>query len=78
MHHKKQQHSKNIPLCLEAINGTCRFGSNNCWFDHNQTEIRNQNKILTMSNDENQDIMQKILDMMENCTTRIVQIENII
>ena len=74
MNHKKQDHRKNIPLCIKANNGNCRFGPTNCWFDHSQIEIKD--KTQNMSNNENEEMIQKIFDMMEKFTVRIVQIEN--
>ena len=40
--HRKQEHTNIVPPCKNERNGTCRFGSLNCWFNH--TYLQNSNK----------------------------------
>jgi hypothetical protein len=40
--HRKQEHTNSVPPCRNERNGTCRFGSLNCWFNH--TNLENSNK----------------------------------
>ena len=63
MTHKKQSHIKSISVCREALNGTCRFGKINCWYNHENVN-------------ENEEVFVKLFDMMEKFTQRIVKIKN--
>ena len=78
MHHRKKQHAQNVPLCKNALKGTCHFGVKNCWFNHNENESMNENGSKENSNDMNQEVIGKLFEMMEKFTHRIVQIENVI
>ena len=77
MHHKKNDHSKNIPICREALNGTCRFGKMNCWYNHeNENVTENGNENVNENGNGNEEVFDKLFDMMEKFTQRIVNIEN--
>ena len=80
MHHRRKEHAKNVPFCKNALKGTCHFGVNNCWFNHDENEISNQNQNQSRENqnDMNQEVIGKLFEMMEKFTQRIVQIENVI
>jgi hypothetical protein len=39
MNHRKDEHSRNVTICRNAINGTCHFGMGRCWFKHNEMEM---------------------------------------
>ena len=67
MLHKKKDHSESIPICREALNGTCKFGKINCWYNH---ENENEKSNCT------EEVFDKLFDMIEKFTQRIVQIEN--
>ena len=41
MHHRKKEHSQNVPQCKNESSGTCHFGMMNCWFNHCENEERN-------------------------------------
>ena len=73
MHHRKQQHTKNVPLCLDSVNGACRFGRENCWFNHNEMEKNTRNENIEHSIYQNQGLIQKLFEMMEKFTQHIVQ-----
>ena len=73
MHHRKQQHTKNVPLCLDSVNGACRFGRENCWFHHNEMEKNTRNENIEHSIYQNQGLIQKLFEMMEKFTQHIVQ-----
>ena len=34
MLHKKHEHTENVPVCLNFINGDCERGDTGCWFIH--------------------------------------------
>ena len=67
--HKKKQHRENVPMCREEIEN-CHFGEK-CWFLHisNGNEMENQNG-------KNQDYLEKLFDMVEKFTNRIIVLEN--
>lgn len=76
MHHRKLEHAQSVPHCKKANSGTCWFGARNCWFLHEaDTSIQNGNKENLNGNNYNEEVIQKIFDMMETFTTRIVQLE---
>ena len=68
MTHKKKQHTESVPRCREEIN--CRFGEK-CWFLHFNSENLN-----VYENGKNQDYLEKLFDMVEKFTNRIIQLEN--
>ena len=76
MNHRKDEHSRNVTICRNAINGTCHFGMGRCWFKHNEMEISNGNGSIENLNDQNQEVIDKFLGMVENFTQRLVQLEN--
>ena len=52
----------------ECKNKECRFGEQSCWYHH-------ANKV-NLEKKDNQEITEKIFNMMETFTNRIVNIEN--
>ena len=70
MHHRKAEHSETVPKCRND-QGSCQFGITKCWFKHEEqhddTENHNENK---------QDVIDKLFNIVEQCTERIVQLEN--
>ena len=69
MKHRKKEHSSKIKLCVNFLNGECPY-NRNCWYKHE--EIKDQ----TDDQNGNQELFNKIFDMMEKFTHRIVTIEN--
>ena len=59
-----------VPPCKNAIEGSCWYGSDKCWFKHTETET--EPNIIN----KNQGITEKIFKMMETFTQRIMQLEN--
>ena len=83
MHHRKKEHAQILAFCKNDLKGTCHFGVNNCWFNHNENENGNKNENGNRnrennSNDMNPEVIGKLFEMMEKFTQRIVQIENVI
>ena len=72
MHHRKQEHNKNVPICKNELNGTCQI--QNCWYNHSEIKMSDENN-EDLSN-QNQEIITKLFEMMETFTQRLVQIEN--
>ena len=77
MKHRKEKHIEMIPICRDADNGTCQFGKENCWFNHNDIETSKENENFENTHKINQEVIDKIFDMMEKCTQRIMEIEKI-
>ena len=72
-HHKKQEHIMSVPLCRNDSKNTCWYGDDKCWFQHLEiaTGYNQQNLI-----NQNQEMTEKVFDMMETFTQRIIQLEN--
>ena len=84
MNHRKAKHSENVSICKNEITGSCQYGSQNCWFNHNGiqnnegailNENRNENGNY-MENSQNNELMQKLVEMVEKYTQRIISLEN--
>jgi hypothetical protein len=76
MKHQKIDHEDTVNTCNHALKGTCHFGSENCWFRHEEQVITNGDKKNMNNVENNQEVIEKIFDMMEKFTDRIVHIEN--
>ena len=80
MNHRKAKHSENIPSCKNEITGSCQYGSQKCWFNHDKIQTNeNANSIENMNNLENgqqYEMMQKLVEMVEKYTQRIIYLEN--
>ena len=78
MSHRKKEHKEKVPNCKNGNNGGCHFGHGKCWFIHNDIQndniedsSENKNK-----NEDRNDIMQKLVEMFERQTERIILLEN--
>ena len=67
MKHRKQEHKEKVKKCIKSISGECYYNIN-CWYEHDENETVNQN--------QNQELFNKIFDIMEKFTHCIVNIEN--
>ena len=74
MHHKKPKHRNYIPYCSNHLQGTCWFDETKCWFSHDNTNVSDKSE-NDNGKTENKEIMEKIFNMMENFTKRIMKIE---
>ena len=50
---------------------TCSYGADKCWFHHNETEDQEKYE----NQNQNQEITEKLFNMMEKFTERIMKIE---
>ena len=75
MHHRKNAHPEIVPECKDSY-GTCKIGVTKCWFIHNDREMDNGNYIIENTHDKNQEMIEKLFDMVEKFTERIVHLEN--
>jgi hypothetical protein len=78
MLHRKNKHTETVRACSHAMNGSCHFGSNKCWFLHEDLSTINTNEKSEKLDKSDKEVMEKMFDMMEKFSERIVQLENII
>ena len=69
MHHRKKEHSETVSKCRDDY-GTCQFGSTKCWFKHDEHQA------INTENHNEKDVIDKLFNIVEQCTERIVQLEN--
>ena len=67
MKHRKPEHKEKVKKCIKSISGECYYNIN-CQCKHDENETVNQN--------QNKELFNKIFDIMEKFTHRIVNIEN--
>jgi hypothetical protein len=71
MKHRKLDHRPSVTKCRHALYGACMFGDDRCWFVH---ETETNDKMIQ----NNQEVFEKLFQMMEKMTERIVQMESVI
>jgi hypothetical protein len=71
MKHRKSKHNSDIEKCSYASGGVCKFGADKCWYSHNNNE-----NYAYQDKSNNQEIFDKLFQMMEKMTDRILYIEN--
>lgn len=72
MEHRKDEHASNVADCMDNKHGHCRFGSEKCWYKH---ENENKNIKNDIRVDENSDIIQRLFKMMETFAERMALVE---
>ena len=78
MQHRKREHLKEIQYCRDQY-GNCKFGKLKCWFRHPEIEFNDENSENVENrnqNNGNQNIIEKLFDMVEKFTSRITELEN--
>ena len=76
--HRKSKHSENVSACSHAMNGKCHFGSKKCWFLHDDLSSINTNENTEKGDKCDKEVMEKMFNMMEKFSERIVHLQNII
>ena len=84
MRHRKEKHPQVVKNCREALEGSCRFSNEECWYHHDLNTNSNQEKDHNLGFYKNQnmhppdqdDIMQRIMTLMEQLTARVYKLEN--
>ena len=71
--HKKQDHGHLVQLCRNGMNNICIYGSQNCWFRHENSEMLLDSNTQT---NENNEVIENFFGMIEKMMQRILQIEN--
>jgi hypothetical protein len=56
--------------------GTCQFRITKCWFKHDEHQTIHANDDKEHLNENNQDVIEKLFNIVEQCTERIVHLEN--
>ena len=67
--HQKEQHWQFIPMCKNFK--TCIYSKKTCWFKHENNENRNEDE----NNVNNEIMIQKLIQMMEKITERMLILE---
>ena len=78
----KTKHSGHVPTCNKSKDGECKYGKENCWFNH-ETDKLNNDKEKDSENEDNankmnenrNEVIQRIMQMMETMTERIMNLE---
>ena len=81
MKHRKANHNENVPNCENENTGSCPYNSIKCWFNHCKVYNGEPSEQINDSfNDgkkrQNNDMMQKLVKMVEKYSERIVILEN--
>ena len=75
MSHMKEHHSKFVPNCKNADNNSCQYGTKKCWFRHGDNNEMIENMEIEENNEKNE-MFQKLFEMVEKYTERIISLEN--
>ena len=76
--HKKEKHPSLVPMCNNALKGQCEFGEKYCWFIHKENEIKQDDTKNEVQNiDENNEVLERLFNIVEKNSDRINQLEQI-
>ena len=75
MEHRKKEHKQHVQFCRNENNGICIYGFQKCWFRHENKQAKNKNETDEKDIKENKEVTQKMFEMMETITQRVIQIE---
>ena len=78
MKHRKLKHETNVTPCIHAMTSKCIFGKEKCWFLHDKQEVLVEAEKTEKIIQYNQDVFDKLFNMMEKITERIVLMENVL
>ena len=67
--HKKIEHVTSVEECKNGKSNSCKYGDQNCWYRHNSQTNSKENNV-------NQEVIEKLFNMMEKFTERIFNLEN--
>ena len=82
MSHRKEHHSKFVPICKNVDNNSCQYGTGKCWFRQSEkidiSAHGDDEKIENMEIEENNDKneMLQLFEMVEKYTERIISLEH--
>ena len=75
MKHKKEYHIQTVQVSKNRI---CIYGKQKCWYKHKESETETIEPILENNDDDtniNNDVIQRIMKIMETLTERMIKIE---
>ena len=73
MNHMKYEHAEHTQPCRNYMNGACSYTPNSCWFKHEETNTENTDN---RQNIMNENITEKLFNMMEKIVERLADLEN--
>ena len=83
MKHRKAKHPQVVKQCRDSASGSCRFSDEECWYIHYQITDSISDKAPTSNFHQDlnrqppdQDLMQRIISMLEKVSARVNKIEN--
>ena len=68
--HKKIEHVISVQHCKNEKSNGCKYGDQKCWYRHDSQADNNINNV-------NEEVIEKIFNMMEQFTNRILTLENL-
>ena len=71
LHHRKRHHIDSVPACINMISGECKYGIENCWFNHGDSVNTYKNEIIEKLNA----IAERIFQMMDKCIQQIMKMK---
>ena len=71
LHHRKNTHLESVQTCSNMMSGFCKYGADKCWFKH----VNNDKNDKKEKEDGNEEVIEKIFEMMEKFTQQIVDIK---
>ena len=69
MKHKKEKHTESVPFCKQL---NSRIFGPRCWYRHNNENMNNEENNEPASNNE---LLKKLINMMEIFSHKIISIE---
>ena len=75
MKHMKSEHLEIVKECKNFLEGRCSYNKN-CWFKHEESHKKEKNE--EVNNENNKEMMNKLFEMVEKYTKRIVNVEDLV
>ena len=69
VNHKKKHHKESVQTCRNVVSGSCRYGSEKCWFDHGDTTKDESNEKVNI------EVIEKLFLMMEKFTQQLMEMK---
>ena len=75
----KTKHSGHVPTCNKSKDGECKYGKENCWFNHETEKLNNEkekdSENANIMNKNGNEVIQRIMQIIETMTKRIMYLE---
>ena len=75
MSHREKKHLSRVKQCRNNRNGRCQHGPN-CWYNHDHEITFGEEHVQIDDKPENNQIITKLVDMVEHFGKRLVNMEN--